>query len=912
MKYLFTLFFLVLLSPIYAADSDLHKTIIIGSYLVPQDALNQKNEFEAWAKSSERITSLQAEYNLHFVTRKSGPYLVVALEPIPSEAVANELFSLIKTTYHDAFITRIRSRELLALYAQDGYPESVPPSQSVPKEPSTQPQEQGAEQTASASKEAAVATEAPSQSVPTEPSTQPQEQDTEQTVSAPKEVAVATKASSEPAAATVGMPSLTTLLLSVLVTVLLTVIGFLLRHQRNLKQQLKRVEARLVAANSSNVELNSANLEYKDSIVEQEGLIVGISGKLKDPAKEILGKAEKISDTDLSDKQSIELRNIQESGQVLFAIVDDLLDFMKIRSNKLKIEVKPFDINELLDLIVRAVLERIEKKDVEVVFDIEKNVPPHIIGDPLRIGQVLTNLLENGIKFTNAGEVKLHVKTLSKKGSEIQLMFEVIDTGIGISESQLVDIFSPFYQISNNNSAGLGLAISKALVEMMGGEILVSTGLNKGSTFTFVLSLQELDAEEKRHYHMPEKAYKRRRILILDYHDNAAKAMKKLLEYFHNDVDIFTQSEMASLAPDLSSYDMLFISEQLLTFELVKQIGALKQNSDTKVVIVGSMLHHSSKANVVEKLADGRIMKPVNQQNIFDLFVNFYGDEVIEPLQVPADEIKASASMPRIVIERTQKEDITKDDFAVFRGARLLVAEDNIINQKVISSLLKTSGVDVDMAEDGATAFEMAKSIEYDLILMDVNMPVMNGYEATERLKSSPKTAFIPVVALSGNTMPDEIAEMKRCGMDDRLEKPIKVPELFTVFSKYLKSHPVAQEVVVESIPDQFYQYEDGLERCGGDVALYGELVDEFMKLYSDSDITMERLYHENKVEALRKLSLDIKGVSANIGAYALAVAAKKVNQASVSSSSMPKLIESYKKTLNQTVELLASQSEKV
>ncbi len=875
MKYLFSFLFLALLSPLFSADNAIHKTIIVGSFLIPQDALAEKEAFEIWAMGVDRIASLQDTHDFYFVTRKSGPYQVVALEPVGNEAVTNELFELIKPVYHDAFISRVRSNLLLAAYAKGEVPDQVAPLQSMSTTMATNPDSKSVSE----------------QTVPLTSKKLAQN-------SVVSEVSVVKKQKTS--------TSLTNYLF-IGIAFLLMLVAYLLLRQRKSAMHVKDIEDKIISLNSSNDELNSENLEYKDSMVEQEGLIEEMSGKMKYPAKDILGKTDKIFDTELSDKQTIELRNIRDSGQVLFEIVDDLLDFMKIRSNKLEINVKPFDINELLDIIVRSVLNRIEKKDVEVVFDIEKSVPPRIIGDPIRIGQVLTNLLENGIKFTNSGEVKLHVKTLSKKEDDIQLMFEVVDTGIGIPESKLDDIFTPFYQIHNNNSAGLGLSISKALVELMGGEILISTEPNKGSNFTFVLKLQQVDVKEKRHYRMPDNAYKVRRILIVDYHDNAANTMKKLLEYFNNEVDIYSQSELESMAPDLSSYDMLFISEKLLTFDLIKQIDPLKANNGIKVVVVGSMLHQTSNTNIVKKLADTRIMKPVNQQQIFDLFVDFYGDE-LELIQLPDDEDEQSTSMPRIVIERTQKQDVTKDDFIVFSGARILMAEDNLINQKVISSILKESGINIDMAEHGKIAIEMAGSIEYDLILMDVNMPVMDGLEATERLKASSKTGHIPVVALTGSTMPDEIVKMKACGMDDRLEKPIKVQELFSVFSKYLKFHPVAEEASAEIISDKFYQMEDGLERCGGDVELYSEIVDEFIKLYKDSDKTFQKLYREKDSQAMKEMSLDIKGVSANIGAYALAVSAKKINQSSLSSTSMPKFIEKYNKTLQKTLDLLTSQ----
>ncbi|MCJ7766032.1 MAG: response regulator, partial [Thiovulaceae bacterium] len=503
------------------------------------------------------------------------------------------------------------------------------------------------------------------------------------------------------------------------------------------------------------------------------------------------------------------------------------------------------------------------------------------------------------------GEVKLHVKLLGEAKEHFQLMFEVVDTGIGISESKLDDIFTPFFQVHNNSSAGLGLPISKALVEMMGGEILVSTELNRGSTFTFVLELNQFNVEEKRHYRLPEQAYKNRRILIIDYHDSAATAMKSLLEYFHNEVNIIPQSDFEAMAPDLGRYDMLFISEKLLTFDLVKQVDALKTQKEVKLIIVGSMLYKPVHSNIVDKLADKYVMKPVNQQNIFDLLVDFYGQS--EAIVLPEISGGTTSSMPSIVIKRTQKQNITKEDFRAFSGAAILLAEDNLINQRVLSSLLKDSGIDIDMAENGKVALKMAEDKEYALILMDVKMPIMDGYEATQRLKASTHTSHIPVVAISGNTMPEEIAEMKACGMDDRIEKPIKVQEIYSVFSKYLASHPILEEPEDSSLSDRLYLFEDGLERVGGDRELYKEIVNEFVKLYKNSDELMKKHHVQKESTALKELSLDIKGVSANIGVYALANAAKNINESSVSSRSMPKFLDTYQNTLRKTLEVLTT-----
>lgn len=864
MKFFFSLFFVVCTTSLFALQTSPYKTIILGSLLTPQDALAVKQSVESWAGQNTQIESLQNQEHFYFVSRASGSYWIVAVEPIQDEVILKKLFKILKSKYKDAFVSNIRSSELIATY-----------NKQLNETPQNKDKESLLDEDTS---------------IPENIVKIKVEEDTPDVTYAHVKDATSYLTIIE-----MGM--------GILVLVILVIVLFL--RQRKSEKNVKEFESLLNDLSHSNSELEHVNKEYQGSIKEQEDFIEEMSEKLKDPAQSIVGRTEKILETKLSDKQSIELRNIQDSGQVVFAIVDDLLDFMKIRSNKLKINVKPFNINELLDLIVQSVLDRIEKKDVEVIFDIEKSVPPRIIGDPIRIGQVLTNLLENGIKFTHAGEVKLHVKAITKTEEAIQLMFEIVDTGIGIPESKLDDIFTPFYQINNNNSAGLGLSISKALVEMMGGEILVSTELNRGSTFTFVLGLKEVDVKEKRHYRLPDSAYKVRRILILDYHDSAATAMKKLLEYFNNNVDILTQDALEFMMPDLTQYEMVFVSEKLLSFEMIKQIDHLKAGSDVKIVIVGSMLHKINNSNLVNKLSNARLMKPVNQQNIFDLLVSFYGDEEVKPLPSEEEEKpEPVTSMPRIVIARTQKQDIHKDDFKVFAGATILVAEDNVINQKVLTSLLKESGINVELADNGQIALNMAHTKHYDLVLMDMNMPVMDGYEATANLKASKETAELPIVALSGETMPDEIAKMQASGLDDRLEKPIKVQALYSVFSKYLEVH-VVKEQEHSGLPDKLYLFEDALERCGGDRELYKELVEEFIKLYKNSDELLYQYYEQKNSEKLKELSLDIKGVSANIGAYALANAAQIINESSISSTSMPKHLKAYRDILNRSVDAL-------
>jgi two-component system sensor histidine kinase/response regulator len=828
--------------------------IIVGSYKQHTPAENQYKELQKYLEADKRINRLKEKHGFRYISRVSDNYSIIAIEPFYDDKVRTAVYAVVKRLFPDAYLNTLPSKTLLAKYEEESTPvDAVEEGTGMAEETDG-----------------------------THPS---------------------------------GMvSSWNKTLLWTTVALFIAMLLLFLFQQRRQKSRIAALERENSLLKEKNTDLQSINAEQERTMQLKEEMLGKMTSKLHKPMKEIVGKSRHVLATGLNEQQSYELMTIKNSGEMMFEIVDDLLDFMKIRSGKLALKNSIFNINHLLDNVVRAVIERIYRKDVEVVFEIEKGVPAKLIGDPVRLGQILTNLIENAVKFMDQGEVRMFVgrNDESKEGEdEIVLAFVVSDNGIGIKEEELDRIFAPFYQSRETDGAGLGLAISKELADLMDGKLDVRSSYGEGSEFSLTVALGIAGVNEKRQYRLPDSAYKKREILVIDYHDHAATALKKMLEYFHNNVQIIPGVKLKQSVPEMSGYDMVFISEKLFTFPVVKHLHDIEAEKRPKIVVVGSMLHKPLSTNAVKQMADKRLMKPLNQQRILELIIEFYGQESA----TEDGAISVMDEMTELALKaQRQKRDITKENFSEFGGAKILAAEDNEINQKVLKGLLKESGIRLSISGDGKEALQMLKEGgEYDLILMDANMPVMDGYEATERIKSNPKFAKIPVVALSGSTMPEDIDKMLEHGMDDHMAKPIQISAMYEIFEKYLERSKKMEEERQEAAAHkrsgkELYIYEDGLKRAGGDEALVAELLLEFRSLYSHSVSAFEAMMAKRQYAAVKQLSLDIKGVAANIGAYRLSKAAETLQTADFSKEDGSTLLERYRSVLVDTLKVLDEQ----
>ncbi len=560
--------------------------------------------------------------------------------------------------------------------------------------------------------------------------------------------------------------------------------------------------------------------------------------ELRTPVTGILGLSEILAQTKLDDNQRLKLEQIQSSGQILLGLVNDLLDFSKLQSGKMELEEIEFDLNEVLDKVASAIGYQAESKGLRLIFDIDKRVPAKIVGDPLRLSQVLINLLNNAVKFTEKGEITLKISMKNMDEETIRLLFEVIDTGIGMDGKQQKNLFKSFSQADRSVSrkyggTGLGLMISKQIIEKMGGTIGVESEPGKGSRFFFELTTQRT---ERRSYRLPSRDLMFKKVLIIDENPHAASALARMLRYFHYGTMVARDEKALRDILEKQHFDIVIVDESLYTLCNVSCLGKI---SDAFLVLQRSNFTGTEQS---QKLKSGRfdaiLQKPVTQRKVFEMILDLYAEE--------------GKKYEENTIE------IFREKFRERRGARILVADDNAINQAVIMGLLSKTGLEGILASNGQEALDILKSGErIDLILMDINMPVMNGIEATKKIRQS-KEAFssLPIVALTADRMDEK--RLKELQMQGYLSKPIDVEHFYETLVHLLpakkKSHTIEKYYYME---EYGFDVKKGIERTGGNRELYCHMVENFLKLAIKScNEIEERLIWNETPEVLRQLRL--------------------------------------------------------
>ncbi len=808
-----------------------YKNIVVISFVNIQDADNALDNVKDLLENDREISKLKQEQKFNYISRMSGKYFIVSIEPFRDDKVMYKVLNRVQKEYSDAFV-----------YTHWG-DDKVEVPEGVEKE--------------------VVFIEKI------------------RTVEVPKiiekEVIVVQKVEESNLLLWFGFFAL-------------ALLGLIL----------------IMRSSRQNKTIVDTRSQMKDSIKKSEELMVNVSEKIQDPVHEIIERSEKIISGELSEVQTDELINLRYSDELLLDITNDLIDFLKLQSGKMEMQNAAFNLNNVLDEVAGMVSNRARGSKVEFIFDIDKNVPSQVIGDPLRLSQLLTNLLSNAMKFTENGEVRLKVRRLDDSHAHVNLRFDVIDTGVGIEKDRIDDIFAPFSSANDKSQTGMGLFISKKLAQLMGGNIEVESRVEQGTTFIVTVALSMEDLNEKRHYRLPSKSYTGHSILIIDDNKHAAEALQKMLQYFRHDVEIKTSAEINRKMSLLGSSEIIVVAEELMLPSFMEVIKDVKvKNAQVKLVAVGSMLFMNRTKNRNSDLIDRTIMKPFSQQRVMELVISLFEDQTTAD-EAPDTSTEDKEKVPEpivIVTEKKPKEtprekeiriyedipitpDITRDNFKTFTGASILIAEDNLINQKVLTGLLGTSGITLSIAGDGQEALDKLADLKtVDLVLMDINMPVMDGYEATRKIRENSEFNTIPVVSLTGLGLPEEIDKMYELGMNAHLIKPLQVGALYTVFTRYLKSTAADTQVEIPQKEQFKFKYsgaisfKDGLDRASGDEELYIEILQEFAGLYENAASELREMMMKDDLDMAQKLCLDIRGVAANIGAQPLAQTAAQLQE---------------------------------
>jgi PAS domain S-box-containing protein len=528
----------------------------------------------------------------------------------------------------------------------------------------------------------------------------------------------------------------------------------------------KRAEAEILTAKFEAEKANNAKSSF----------LAMMSHELRTPLNAILGMTELSLETNLSADQRELLRTIQTNSENLLRLIDDVLDLSKIEANRMDLEQIPYDPRELVEEIGESLNVRALSKDVELVLDVDPNLPAEIIGDPKRVRQVLVNLVGNAVKFTEKGFVLLGVEVEDwKPGDRVDLAFTVRDTGIGIPRDKQQELFSRFYQADRSTTrrfggTGLGLNISRSLVELMGGKIDFASEEGKGSTFRVNLTTTvPQDTEPNSVGHRAQLRDKRARILVSVPLAPRQRAIGRLLKAWGFEVELVESADdieaKLQAVPDGQTVTVLEQQSGRLELETIK---SLRQPPRRELVLITSIRANTS--TVLTEICPHVVVKPVRQRKLADALSRALGVAV---QAAPTPRVEPSSREPSL-------------------GHRILLVEDNPDNQKLAERVLVGAGARVDTAVNGEIAVKMARDVLYDLIVMDLMMPVMDGFQATLQIRGNEAPPNrVPIVALTAHATEGFRDRCLSAGMDDYLSKPFKKERFLALAEQWVDRRPV-------------------------------------------------------------------------------------------------------------------------